>query len=98
MCIRDRLGIAPPGLGAPGAMAEYMIVDDVRHLVALGDLDPVETVSLTDAGLTPYHAVPAARDKFFPGATAVVIGASGLGLLGIQILRALSAATVIAVD
>ncbi|MDX2376222.1 NAD(P)-dependent alcohol dehydrogenase [Microbacterium sp. LRZ72] len=92
------MGIAPPGLGAPGAMAEYMIVDDARHLVALGDLDPVESVSLTDAGLTPYHAIRAAQHKLYAGSTAVVIGAGGLGHVGIQILRAISPARVIAVD
>ncbi|PZU39126.1 MAG: alcohol dehydrogenase [Microbacterium sp.] len=92
------LGITPPGLGTPGAMAEYVIVDDARHLVPLGDLDPVETVSLTDAGLTPYHAIRSAQHKLYPGATAVVIGAGGLGHVGIQILRAISAVTVIAVD
>ena len=79
-------------------MAEYLIIDDARHLVPLGDLDPIETVSLTDAGLTPYHAIRAAQSKLFPGATAVVIGAGGLGHVGIQILRAISAVTVIAVD
>jgi propanol-preferring alcohol dehydrogenase len=92
------LGIAPPGLGAPGAMAEYLIVDDKRHLVPLGDLDPVEAVSLTDAGLTPYHAIVSAREHLFPGSTAVVIGVGGLGHVGIQIIRALSDARVIAVD
>ncbi len=92
------LGIAPPGLGAPGAMAEYVIVDDARHLVPLGDLDPVATVSLTDAGLTPYHAIRSAAAKLYPGATAVVIGAGGLGHVAIQILRAVSSATVIVVD
>jgi propanol-preferring alcohol dehydrogenase len=92
------LGIAPPGLGAPGAMAEYIIVDDARHLVPLGDLDPIETVSLTDAGLTPYHAIKAAQHKLFPGATALVVGVGGLGHVGIQIIRAISQATVIAVD
>lgn len=92
------LGITPPGLGSPGAMAEYVIVDDARHLVALGDLDPVETVSLTDAGLTPYHAIAAARHKLFPGAFAVVTGVGGLGHVGVQIIRALTQATVIAVD
>jgi propanol-preferring alcohol dehydrogenase len=92
------LGIAPPGLGAPGAMAEYIIVDDARHLVPLGDLDPIETVSLTDAGLTPYHAIKAAQHKLFPGATALVLGVGGLGHVGIQIIRAISQATVIAVD
>lgn len=92
------MGITPPGLGAPGAMAEYVIVDDPRHLAPLGDLDPVETVSLTDAGLTPYHAIVSAKDKLYPGATAVVIGVGGLGHVGVQIIRAISQATVIAVD
>lgn len=92
------LGIAPPGLGAPGAMAEYMIVDDPRHLVPLGDLDPVQNVSLTDAGLTPYHAIKGSLAKLVPGSVAVVIGAGGLGHVGIQILRAITPATVVALD
>jgi propanol-preferring alcohol dehydrogenase len=92
------LGIAPPGLGAPGALAEYMIVDDVRHLVPLGDLDPVATVSLTDAGLTPYHAIVSSLGALPAGSTAVVIGAGGLGHVGIQILRAITGATVVALD
>lgn len=92
------LGIQPPGLGAPGAMAEYVIVDDKRHLVPLGDLDPVEVVSLTDAGLTPYHAIMAAQDHLRAGSTAVVLGVGGLGHVGVQIIRAISGATVIAVD
>lgn len=91
-------GIAPPGLGAPGAMAEYLIVDSARHLVPLGDLDPVKCVSLTDAGLTPYHAIKGSLSKLTPGSTAVVIGAGGLGHVAIQILRAMTPATVIALD
>lgn len=91
-------GITPPGLGTPGFVAEYVIVDDKRHLVPLGDLDPVKSVSLTDAGLTPYHAIVAAKDKLYPGATAVVIGVGGLGHVGVQIIKAISSATVIAVD
>ena len=90
--------IYPPGLGAPGSMAEYMVVDDARHLVPLGDLDPVQNVSLTDAGLTPYHAIKRSLPKLGAGSTAVVIGTGGLGHVGIQILRALSGATVIALD
>jgi propanol-preferring alcohol dehydrogenase len=91
-------GIAPPGLGAPGALAEYLIVDDVRHLVPLGDLDPVVNVSLTDAGLTPYHAIVSSLHALPAGSTAVVIGAGGLGHVGIQILRAITGATVVALD
>ncbi|MDR1999817.1 MAG: zinc-binding dehydrogenase [Frankiaceae bacterium] len=91
-------GIRPPGLGAPGSMAEYLLVDSERHLVPLGDLDPVQNVALTDAGLTPYHAIKGSLPKLGAGSTAVVLGAGGLGHVGIQILRALSGATVIALD
>lgn len=90
--------IMPPGLGTPGAMADYLLVDSARHLVPLGDLDPVANVSLTDAGLTPYHAIKNSLPKLGAGTTAVVIGAGGLGHVGIQILRAISGATVIALD
>lgn len=92
------LGIAPPGLGAPGAMAEYLIVSDPRLLVPLGDLDPVANVALTDAGLTPYHAIKASLPKLVPGSTAVVIGVGGLGHVAVQILKAITPAQVIALD
>ncbi|MFD9596151.1 NAD(P)-dependent alcohol dehydrogenase [Kitasatospora sp. NPDC059973] len=98
-CLRAaELGIRPPGLGAPGAMAEYMIVDDPRHLVPLGGLDPVRAVPLTDAGLTPYHAIKRSLGKLVPGSTAVVIGTGGLGHVAIQLLRAMTAARVVALD
>jgi propanol-preferring alcohol dehydrogenase len=87
-----------PGFDAPGCMAEYMLVPSPRHLVPLGDLDPVQNVPLTDAGLTPSHAIKPSLPKLVPGSTAVVIGAGGLGHLAIQILRALSPARVIALD
>jgi propanol-preferring alcohol dehydrogenase len=92
------LGIQPPGLGAPGALAEYLIVDDVRHLVPLGDLDPVKSVSLTDAGLRPYYAIVSSLDALPAGSTAVVIGVGGLGHVEIQVLRAFTGATVVALD
>lgn len=92
------LGIFPPGLGAPGAIAEYLLVDDPRHLVSLGSLDPVTAVPLTDAGLTPYHAVKTALPRLTPGSSAVVIGTGGLGHVAIQLLRALTPARVIALD
>ncbi|AZS83184.1 NAD(P)-dependent alcohol dehydrogenase [Streptomyces griseoviridis] len=98
-CLRaGELGINPPGLGAPGSMAEYLLVDDARHLVPLGGLDPVAAVPLTDAGLTPYHAIKRSLPKLVPGSTAVVIGTGGLGHVAIQLLRALSPARVVALD
>ena len=87
------------GLGLDGGMAEYLLVPAARHLVPLPDgLDPVDAAPLTDAGLTPYHAVRRSNAKLGPGSTALVFGVGGLGHLGIQILRATTAARVIAVD
>jgi alcohol dehydrogenase, propanol-preferring len=92
-------GAAVGGLGQDGGMAEYLLVPAARHLVPLPDgLDPRTAAPLTDAALTPYHAVARVADLLVPGATAVVIGAGGLGNLAVQILRATTGAQVIAVD
>ncbi|WP_372728279.1 NAD(P)-dependent alcohol dehydrogenase, partial [Nocardioides sp.] len=87
------------GLGLDGGMADFMLVHDSRFLVPLPDgLDPVHAAPLTDAGLTPYHAIKRSLAKLTPDATAVVIGAGGLGHMAVQILKVMSSAAVIVVD
>ncbi|MEV6692303.1 NAD(P)-dependent alcohol dehydrogenase [Micromonospora sp. NPDC051196] len=87
------------GLGLDGGMAEYELVPDARLVVPLPEgLDPVLAAPLTDAGLTPYHAIRRSWSKLPPGSTAVVIGVGGLGHVGVQILKATTAARIIAVD
>ena len=87
------------GLGADGGMADYLLVPHQRHLVPLPDgLDPVTAAPLTDAGLTPYHAIRRSWPKLTPDATIVLIGVGGLGHVGVQIARATTAAQVVAVD
>jgi propanol-preferring alcohol dehydrogenase len=93
-----QLGAAGGGLGRDGGMAEYMLVPDPRLLVVLGDLDPRDAAPLSDAALTPYHAIKLALHQLVPGSSAVVIGVGGLGHMAVQILRALSPARVIATD
>jgi alcohol dehydrogenase, propanol-preferring len=92
------IGVGGGGLGRDGGMAEYMLVPSARLLVPIGDLDPVAAAPLADAALTPYHAIATSRERLRPGATAVVIGAGGLGQMGIQLLAATTGARVIAVD
>ncbi|NLT29980.1 MAG: zinc-binding dehydrogenase, partial [Propionibacterium sp.] len=86
------------GYGLDGGLAEYVLVDNLAHIVPLDDLDPVATAPLCDAGTTSFHAVRRALHKLLPDGTAVVIGAGGLGGYGIQWLRLLSDARIIAVD
>lgn len=91
--------ISSGGLGADGGMAEYLLVPDARHLVPLPEgLEPAVAAPLTDAGLTPYHAIKRSWPKLVPTAAAVVIGAGGLGHMAVQILKATTAARIIAVD
>ena len=97
-CERPSL-VGGGGLGADGGMADFLLVPDQRHLVALPDgLDPVTAAPLTDAGLTPYHAIRRSWPKLTPDATCVLIGVGGLGHVAVQIARATTAAQVIAVD
>ncbi len=86
------------GIGSPGGYAEFLLVPAARHLVLLPDLEPAIAAPLTDAGLTPYHAVQHALPRLVAGSTAVVIGLGGLGHFGLQFVRELSAARIVAVD
>jgi propanol-preferring alcohol dehydrogenase len=99
LCERAKeLGAAGGGLGRDGGMAEYMLVPDPRLLVPLGELDPRDVAPLSDAALTPYHAIKLALHQLVPGSSAVVIGVGGLGHMAVQILKALSPARVLAID
>ena len=54
---QGEIGAYGGGLGRDGGMPEFLLVPDGRLLVPLGELDPREAAPLTDAALTPYHAI-----------------------------------------
>ena len=81
-----------------GGMAE-LFKTTARAVVKLpAGVQPAEVAALADAGLTAYHAVRKAVPALGPGSSAVAVGAGGLGHIGIQCLKAMTAAQVIAVD
>jgi NAD+-dependent secondary alcohol dehydrogenase Adh1 len=87
-----------PGLDSDGGMAEYLLTA-ARACVKLDPgTRPQDVAALADAGITAYHAVRKAIPLLHPGTTCVVIGAGGLGHIGIQCLAALSATTIVVVD
>jgi NAD+-dependent secondary alcohol dehydrogenase Adh1 len=87
-----------PGIDSDGGMAE-LLKTSARACVKLDPtLQPADVAALADAGLTAYHAVKKASPQLYPGTSAVVIGAGGLGHIGIQTLAALTPATIIVVD
>ena len=95
---QTEIGALGGGLGLDGGMAPFMRVPNARHVLPLGSLSPVEAAPLTDAGLTPYHAIKRSLPLLGPGSVAIVIGVGGLGHMATQILDACTPATVIAVD
>jgi propanol-preferring alcohol dehydrogenase len=87
------------GLGRDGGMARFLLVPAARYIVPLTDLDPVDAGPLDDAALTPYHAIRSATGELgVGGSVAVVIGAGGVGHMAIQILKAITPATVVVVE
>jgi NAD+-dependent secondary alcohol dehydrogenase Adh1 len=87
-----------PGLNADGGMAEYLLTS-ARTCVKLDpSTEPKDVAALADAGITAYHAVRKAIPLLYPGTTCTVIGAGGLGHIGIQCLAALTATRIIVVD
>jgi NAD+-dependent secondary alcohol dehydrogenase Adh1 len=87
-----------PGLSHDGGMAEYLLTS-ARACVKLDpQTQPQDVAALADAGITAYHAVRKAIPLLYPGSTAVVIGAGGLGHIGIQCLAALTATQIVVVD
>jgi NAD+-dependent secondary alcohol dehydrogenase Adh1 len=87
-----------PGIDTDGGFANFLKTN-ARAVVKLDpDLEPKDVAALADAGLTAYHAVRRAAPLLRPGTRAVVIGAGGLGHIGIQCLRALTPAEVVVVD
>ncbi|WP_190816354.1 NAD(P)-dependent alcohol dehydrogenase [Saccharopolyspora pogona] len=87
-----------PGIDTAGGYAEYLRTS-ARSVVRIDDcLEPADVAALADAGLTAYHAAAKAARSLRPGDRCVVIGAGGLGHIGIQVLKALTPAELIVVD
>ena len=87
-----------PGIDSDGGMAEYLLTSARACIKLEPSTEPSDVAALADAGITAYHAVRKAVPHLYPGTTCVVNGAGGLGHIGIQSLKALTAATVIVVD
>ncbi|HET7398496.1 MAG TPA: NAD(P)-dependent alcohol dehydrogenase [Intrasporangium sp.] len=87
-----------PGIDTNGGYAEFLRTA-ARSVVRIDDnLEPSDVAALADAGLTAYHAVAKAARATRPGDVCVMIGAGGLGHIGIQVMKAISGTTVVVVD
>jgi propanol-preferring alcohol dehydrogenase len=94
----------PRSLGVynDGGYSEYVLVPSYRYLLDItndiqtGSFDANTACTLTCSSLTAYGAINNASLR--PYDTAVIIGAGGLGLMAIQLAKAITGSTVIALD
>lgn len=89
-----------PGIDTDGGWAEYLKTS-ARSVVKLpAGVEPADVAAHADAGLTAYHAVKKANldGQMLPGKFTVIIGVGGLGHIGLQSAKAMSAANIIAMD
>ncbi|RRO20352.1 NAD(P)-dependent alcohol dehydrogenase [Saccharopolyspora rhizosphaerae] len=87
-----------PGINTDGGMAELMLTN-ARSVVRLDEgLEPADVAALADAGLTAYHAVRKAVPLLPAGTHVVLIGAGGLGHIGLQSLLAMTPAEITVID
>jgi D-arabinose 1-dehydrogenase-like Zn-dependent alcohol dehydrogenase len=104
MCARclegqDNHCMAPRWLGVqrPGGYADHLLVPHPRYLVDASGIDPLWAATLACSGLTTYSAV-SKLTPIPPGEWVVVLGAGGLGLMAIGMLRAMGHERIVAVD
>ena len=85
------------GVYTDGGYAEYVLVPSYKYLVKIGDLDTDVAATLSCSALTAYGAVKNADLK--PNDKVVIVGAGGgLGLMAVQLAKAVTGARIIALD
>ena len=89
---------SPKSLGVfqDGGYAEYVLVPDAKFLAKIDNLDPDAAASLACSGLTAFTAVKKALTN--SPENILIVGAGGLGLMGVQIASALTKANIICAD
>lgn len=89
---------APRSLGIyqDGGYSEMVLVPSHKYLVKIEGLDPNAAASLACSGLTAYTAVKRAQSQ--PGETLVIVGAGGLGLMAVQLAKAITNTKIAIVD
>ncbi len=89
----------PKSLGVykDGGYAEYVLVPSYRYLLRIPEeLDSDTAATLSCSALTAYSAVKNAEIR--PDNNIVVVGAGGLGLMAIQLAKAVFGARIIVLD
>jgi alcohol dehydrogenase, propanol-preferring len=84
------------GIYQDGGYSEFILVPSYKYLIKIEGLDMESTTSLACSGLTAYSAVK--KTNVQAGNTMVIVGAGGLGLMAVQLAKAITNSRVVIVD
>jgi propanol-preferring alcohol dehydrogenase len=96
---QENLCDKPRSLGVyrDGGYAEYVLVPSYKYLLKIDDgMDTNASATLSCSALTAYGAVKNTNLK--PNDNVVIIGSGGLGLMAVQLAKAITGAKIIATD
>ncbi|MFA5663678.1 alcohol dehydrogenase [Castellaniella sp.] len=97
---RENYCAAPRTLGIlrHGGYAEYLLVPDAKYLIDIGDLDPAQLAPYACSGLTTFSALKKIGADTYTEHPILIFGAGGLGLMSLQLLKALGGKGAVVVD
>jgi NAD+-dependent secondary alcohol dehydrogenase Adh1 len=86
------------GLTLDGGFTEYLVVGEREIMPLPPGIEPIDVAPHSDAGITAYHALKKVIPLMLPGTTTVVLGAGGVGHVGMQLVKELGSSSVLVVD
>ena len=95
----ENLCLKPQNIGvfSQGGYSTHLLAPHPRHLFDIGNLTPEQAAPLACSGVTAYSALKKVAGTL-PDEPLVVIGAGGVGLMGVSLARKMGAREVIVVD
>src|SRR5262245_11183726 len=101
VCLRGdgNLCLTPQTVGAftHGGYATHLLAPHPRHLFAIGNLTPEQAAPLACSGVTAYSALKKVASTLSEEAV-VIIGAGGVGLMGVTLAQKMGAKDIVIVD
>ena len=94
----ENLCDAPKSMGVfqDGGYSDYALIPSFKYLAKLDGVNPDAATSLACSGLTAYTAIKKANQN--SPEFLVIVGAGGLGLMGVQIAKSITNAKIICAD
>src|SRR4029453_17950582 len=86
------------GITVDGGYASHVLVPHPRYLIDATGIAPAIAGSYMCSGLTSYSAIRKAQRYIRPGGTLMIVGLGGVGLMGLEIAKAITEATIVAAD